>query len=351
MYSLSDYNYELPDELIAQEPIEQRDQSRLLLMDRSTGAVAHGFFGDLRQHLSAGDVLVLNDTEVIPARLVGRKATGGQVEVLLSDYAGGKTEAGRFVTQCLVKSSKPARVGSEIEFDERMKARVVKGSDGVYTLEFCFPGRFEERLYELGNTPLPPYIKRPARGGASVDDRMRYQTVYASRKGAVAAPTAGLHFTDELLSQLQSAGVRIVRLTLHVGYGTFLPVRVSDIRLHRMHAERYTLSQETAATIHHAAKQGKRVVAVGTTCVRTLEHAARQHGGPVASSGESDLFIYPGYRFRVVDGLVTNFHLPRSTLLMLVSAFAGRDKVLAAYAEAIKKRYRFYSYGDAMLII
>ncbi len=351
MYSLSDYHYELPEELIAQRPSEQRDRSRLLVLDRRTGAVRHSVFSDLPGHLSAGDVLVLNDTKVIPARLYGRKATGGRVEVLLIDFAGGRSEPGRFVAQCLVRASKSPRIGSRIEFDKQMNARVVDGSGGVYRLVFRFEGRFEDRLHELGTTPLPPYIRRPASGGETVDDRKRYQTVYATRNGAVAAPTAGLHFTDELLARIESAGVQIVRLTLHVGYGTFLPVRVSDIRQHRMHAERYALSREAADTICRAAGQGKRVVAVGTTCVRTLEHAAREHGRPIASTGESDLFIYPGYRFRVVDAMVTNFHLPRSTLLMLVSAFAGRESILDAYHQAIQQRYRFYSYGDAMLIL
>ncbi|KPJ77459.1 MAG: S-adenosylmethionine:tRNA ribosyltransferase-isomerase [Deltaproteobacteria bacterium SG8_13] len=351
MYSLSDYHYELPEKLIAQKPIGQRDRSRLLVLDRRTGAIAHGVFSDLPRHLSAGDVLVVNDTQVIPARLFGRKGTGGRVEILLIDYAGGKSDTGRFVTQCLVKSSKSPRIGSEIDFEGLLKARVLDGGSGVYTLEFYFQGSFEDRLYELGRTPLPPYIKRPAQGGEPVDDRLCYQTVYASRKGAVAAPTAGLHFTDELLLRIQSAGVRIVRVTLHVGYGTFLPVRVSDIRQHRMHAERYILDQDAAETIQRAVGKGKRVIAVGTTCVRTLEHAARENGRPVASEGESDLFIYPGYRFKVVGGLVTNFHLPRSTLLMLVSAFAGRENILNAYTEAIRRQYRFYSYGDAMLIV
>ena len=351
MYTLSDYDYELPEELIAQKPVEQRDQCRLLTLDRRTGAVTHGEFMDLARYLSTGDVLVLNDTEVIPARLHGRKSTGGRVEVLLIDYAGGRFETGRFVTQCLVRSSKPPRTGSELEFDGRMKARVLGGRSGVYRLEFHFQGRFEDRLYELGTTPLPPYIKRPTQKGEPVDDRLCYQTVYAARKGAVAAPTAGLHFTDELLAKIQTAGVEIVRITLHVGYGTFLPVRVTDIRQHRMHAERYRLSVSAADTIDRAVGQGKRIIAVGTTCVRTLEHAARENGRPIASEGESDLFIYPGYRFQVVDGLVTNFHLPRSTLLMLVSAFAGREQILNAYAAAIQRRYRFYSYGDAMLIM
>lgn len=351
MYRLSDYDYQLPEELIAQRPARYRDRCRLLILDRDTGAVTHGIFGDLAQHLSAGDVLVINDTEVIPARLQGRKATGGRIEVLLIDYAGGRSESGRFVTRCLVKASKPPQIGSEIHFDTQMTARVLDGGSGVYTLQFRYRGSFDEQLYALGNTPLPPYIKRPAVGGEPIDDRKHYQTVYAARRGAVAAPTAGLHFTDELLSQIRSAGVRIARVTLHVGHGTFLPVRVSDIRQHRMHAERYVISQPAVETIDRAMQEGKRVVAVGTTCVRTLEHSARETGRPTASAGESDLFIYPGYRFRVVNALVTNFHLPRSTLLMLVSAFAGREHILNAYAQAVEQRYRFYSYGDAMLIL
>ena len=351
MYALSDYDYQLPEELIAQKPVAQRDRCRLLILDRRTGEVGHGSFVDLPQYLSAGDVLVLNDTEVIPARLQGRKSTGGRVEVLLIDYAGGRSETGKFVARCLVKASKPVRVGSEIAFDDKMTARVLEGGSGVYRLEFTFQGCFEDRLYELGQPPLPPYIKRSAQAAVPVDDRMCYQTVYAARKGAVAAPTAGLHFTEELLCRIQSAGVQIVRVTLHVGHGTFLPVRVADIRRHKMQAERYSLSRKTADAIRSAAGLGKRVIAVGTTCVRTLEHAAGEHGRLGASEGESDLFIYPGYRFKVIDGLVTNFHLPRSTLLMLVSAFAGRKHILNAYEQAIQRRYRFYSYGDAMLII
>ena len=352
MYSLSDYHYELPHELIAQRPARQRDQSRLLILDRATGAVSHQDFTDLPRHFSAGDVLVLNDTRVIPARLYGRKTTGGRVEVLLIDYAGGKSEPDRFITQCLVKASKPPRIKSEIDFGDKMKARVLAGSGGgIYTLEFCFHGSFTDQLHALGTTPLPPYIKRPANSSSAVDDRACYQTVYASRNGAVAAPTAGLHFTEALLAQIRSAGVHIVHVTLHVGHGTFLPVRVADIRQHRMHPERYAVSRRSADIISRAAGRGNRVIAVGTTCVRTLEHAARQDDWPCALAGESDLFIYPGHRFEAVDCLVTNFHLPRSTLLMLVSAFAGRHNVLAAYEQAIKERYRFYSYGDAMLIL
>jgi S-adenosylmethionine:tRNA ribosyltransferase-isomerase len=249
-----------------------------------------------------------------------------------------------------VKSSKPLKPGSEILFDRQLKAVVIEGRSGVYTLDFRFHGRFDDLLYRYGKVPLPPYIKRHPDNSA-VDDSQTYQTVYASQKGAVAAPTAGLHFTRRLLAQIRSRGVQIVHITLHVGHGTFLPVRVSDIRDHRMHAERFFIPQTCADVVNHARQQGQRIIAVGTTCVRTLEFAANSAGHLIAGGGDCDLFIYPGFEFKIVDGLVTNFHLPQSTLLMLVSAFAGRENILAAYREAIKQKYRFYSYGDAMVIL
>ena len=350
MFTLSDYDYDLPQELIAQEPVAQRDSSRLLHLNRASNEVAHHHFTDLYHFLSPDDVLVLNNTEVIPGRLYGHKTTGGKVEVLLLDYAGGRTERGRFRCQCLVKSSKPLKPGSEILFDPQLKAVVIEGRSGVYTLEYLFQGRFEDLLYRYGKVPLPPYIKRHPDNGA-VDDSHAYQTVYASQKGAVAAPTAGLHFTRRLLTQIRSKGVKIIHITLHVSYGTFLPVRVSDIRDHQMHAERYYIPETCADVINHARQKGHRIIAVGTTCVRTLEYAVNSAGRLVAGTGDCDLFIYPGFEFKIVDGLVTNFHLPQSTLLMLVSAFAGRENILAAYREAIKEKYRFYSYGDAMVII
>ena len=350
MYSLSDYDYELPPELIAQKPAARRDHSRLLYLKSDSGEITHHAFNDLFNFLLPTDVLVLNNTEVIPGRLHGSKTTGGKVEILLLDYAGSRSDQGRFVGQCLVKSSKPPRQGSEILFDQRLKAVVLEGKKGVYTLEFTFQDNFEELLYTLGEMPLPPYIKRRS-DDSTMNDKSSYQTVYAAHKGAVAAPTAGLHFTKQLLARIQSKGVQIVSLTLHVGYGTFLPVRVSDIREHRMYSERYFIPETSARLISRAGKEGRRVIAVGTTCVRTLEFAADSSGQIHAGEGNCDLFIYPGYRFKVVNGLLTNFHLPQSTLLMLVSAFAGREQMLKAYREAIEKRYRFYSYGDAMLIV
>lgn len=350
MYSLSDYDYKLPPERVAQTPSARRDCSRLLVLDRRSGAVAHHIFNDLIAYLKQPDVLVVNNTEVIPGRLLGRKTTGGKVEVLILDYAGGRNEGGRFVCRCLVKAAKQPRPGGELFFDGGLQARVLEGGEGVFTLAFDCEGSFEDHLYRIGQVPLPPYIRRDA-GHPLPDDRCNYQTVYAEQKGAVAAPTAGLHFSRELLAGIRASGVDIVTLTLHVGYGTFMPVRVDDIRRHRMHAERFQVPSAAADRINRARAEGGRVVAVGTTCVRTLEFSADDRGRIAAGSGNCDLFIYPGYRFKVIDGLVTNFHLPKSTLLMLVAAFAGRDKILRAYGEAIKEKYRFFSYGDAMLIL
>lgn len=350
MYSLSDYNYLLPPERIAQTPAVRRDGSRLMVLSRRSGAVAHCIFNDLLDYLEPPDVLVVNNTEVIPGRLMGRKTTGGKVDVLILDYAGGRTEGGRFVCRCLVKAAKPPRPGAELFFDGGLQASVIEGGAGIFTLAFDCDGSFEDYLYRIGQVPLPPYIRRDA-GYPPPDDRSHYQTVYADQKGAVAAPTAGLHFSRELLAGIHARGVDIVTITLHVGYGTFMPVRVEDIRQHRMHAERFQVSAAAADRINRARAAGGRVVAVGTTCVRTLEFNADERGRMAACSGTCDLFIYPGYRFKAIDGLVTNFHLPKSTLLMLVAAFAGRDKVLKAYGNAIKEKYRFFSYGDAMLII
>jgi S-adenosylmethionine:tRNA ribosyltransferase-isomerase len=289
-------------------------------------------------------VLVVNNTEVIPGRLFGRKSTGGKVEALILDYAGSYKKTGsyekkqknkKFVFECLLRASKRPKPGALFIFDQGLKAEVINFRDGIHTLRFFYDGDFKSLLYRIGNMPLPPYIKRN-NGISPCDDSKSYQTVYARQKGAVAAPTAGLHFSKKLLEKIQSIGVKIVEITLHVGYGTFLPVRVSDIRTHKIHSEQYYISKNGAATINHAKAKGSRIMAVGTTCVRT---------------GNCDLFIYPGYRFKVVDAMITNFHLPQSTLLMLVSAFAGRKNILSAYNEAIKERYRFYSYGDAMVIM
>ena len=350
MFSLADYAYNLPTELIAQKPVLQRDQSRLLHMDRYSGNLAHYHFNQIVDLLLPTDILVINDTKVIPGRLYGRKSTGGKVEVLMLDYAGGKTGFNEFTGQCLVKASKPPKPGMKLYFDSGLSAVIIEGREGVFTLKFLFQGNFEKLLYKIGHIPLPPYIKRDA-GQRSMDDKAAYQTVYASKKGAVAAPTAGFHFTNEMISKIGAKGVKIASITLHIGYGTFLPVRVADIREHRMHTERFTISNTTAGILNRAKAEGKRIVAVGTTCVRTLEFAADKKGNIQPGNGSCNLFIYPGYRFKVINALVTNFHLPQSTLLMLVAAFvAGHEKILHAYEEAIRERYRFYSYGDAMFI-
>jgi S-adenosylmethionine:tRNA ribosyltransferase-isomerase len=353
MYSLNDYNYELPADLIAQQPVDQRDRSRLLSLERQSGRVSHAIFRNIGDHFAAGDVLVLNNTAVVPGRLAGHKETGGRVEVLISDFAGGQKsieESGNFICRCLVKASKRSSPGTWFRFDEGLKAEVLDAGNGDYRLKFYSDGNFETLLDRIGQVPLPPYIKRDSGEMSGCDDKTSYQTVYARAKGAVAAPTAGLHFTRNLLADLRAAGVQLVEITLHVGYGTFLPVRAADIRRHRMHAESFTISARAAEMINAARADGKRVVSVGTTCVRTLEYAADSNGEIQAGHGSCDLFIYPGYRFKAIDAMITNFHLPRSTLLMLVSAFAGRQNVLNAYREAIRQRYRFYSYGDAMFI-
>ena len=350
MYSLIDYDYDLPRDLIAQQPVPERDRSRLLLLDRKTGGLSHHTFQDLTDLLLPSDVLVVNNTEVVPGRLFGKKVSGGKVELLILDYAGKqKNDAIRadMICGCLIKASKRPRPGTRLLFDKGLSGEVLDFKDGIFTVKFYCDRRFEDLLYEIGHVPLPPYIQRDE---TDFDDKTAYQTVYASQKGAVAAPTAGLHFSNEILERLKRKGIQIVEITLHVGYGTFLPVRVSDIRQHRMHSESFYISEKAADTISNAKADGRRVVAVGTTTVRTLEFAANTLGQIGKRNSACDLFIFPGYHFKVVDAMVTNFHLPKSTLLMLVSAFAGREQVLNAYNEAISERYRFYSYGDAMLI-
>ena len=353
MYTLNDYHYHLPGTLIAQSPVPNRDGSRLLHLNRDNGAVSHRYFQDIVDLLRPSDILVVNNTRVIPGRLHGRKETGGKAELLILDY-GEKSirdqDDRHRVYRCLIKASKQASAGTRIFFNEGLVAEVQDYTEGIHTVEFTAPEPFDALLQRIGKIPLPPYIKRdqtqPDEG-----DRVRYQTVYAREQGAIAAPTAGLHFSDELLSRIIQKGATVVALTLHVGYGTFEPVRVDDIREHRMHKEWFSVPPETAASVNRAKSEGRRVVAVGTTSVRTLEYAARSDGRVVAGSGRCDLFIYPGYTFKIVDAMITNFHLPRSTLLMLVSAFAGRESILGAYEAAVKEKYRFYSYGDAMLII
>ena len=337
---LSEFDYHLPEELIAQHPAEVRDQSRLLVLGRETGAASHRRFYDLPSYLVPGDTLVFNDTRVIPARLVGIKTdTGGKVEVFLLN----RLTEDRWET--LVKPGRKLRPGTTVNFGDDLSGEILAITDfGGRVVRFNFNGIFEEVLDRLGETPLPPYIHE------QLHDKERYQTVYSRARGSAAAPTAGLHFTDKLLSSLADNSINLAFLTLHVGLGTFRPVSAENILDHKMHREYYSIPSAAADTVNRAKERGGRIIAVGTTAVRTLETVAR--GGRIeASSGWTDIFIYPGYRFQMVDALLTNFHLPKSTLLMLVSAFAGRENVLAAYREAVAERYRFFSFGDAMLII
>ncbi len=340
---LSDFDFDLPEELIAQEPLAERTGSRLMVLDRATGNLSIGGFSDIVDHFRSGDVLVINDTRVIPARLLGRKESGGKVEVLLVRRLAGDEE----VWVCLTKASKGPRVGTRLLLGETLSATVVEGGEEPYKhIQFDSEGDFLQQIEQIGRMPLPPYIRRDD----SQLDKERYQTVFAQNAGAVAAPTAGLHFTPEILEKLRNKGVEIHPLTLHVGIGTFLPVRVDNIREHRMHEEHFTVPASTAEAVNRARAAGRRIFALGTTSTRTLEYAVDDQGQLKAGSGSCDLFIYPGYCFRTVDAMLTNFHLPRSTLLMLVSAFAGREPVLAAYRRAVTERFRFFSYGDCMLI-
>lgn len=337
----SDFDYYLPEELIAQEPAPRRDESRLMVLKKDGGRPEHRVFRDIVRYLEPGDVLVINNTRVLPARLWGKKAgTGTRVEVLLL------TRLEDDVWETLVRPGRRLPPGTEIVFGAELRGRVESvGEDGCRHIRFRYRGDFEQLLDKLGSMPLPPYIKKqPA-------DPQRYQTVYASDPGSAAAPTAGLHFTPELLAEIRDRGVTVAPVLLHVGLGTFRPVKVEDITSHRMHAEYYRITPETARLINEARAAGRRVVAVGTTTTRCLETAGREGDGVRPGSGWTDIFIYPGYTFRVIDGLVTNFHLPRSTLVMMVSALVGRERLLDAYAEAVRQRYRFFSFGDAMLII
>lgn len=337
----ADFDYELPQELIAQDPLEQRDSSRLLILDKKTGERTHRIFHDIIDYLHEGDCLVINNTKVIPARLIGeREGTGGKVEVLLLKR---KTDN---VWETLVKPGKKARPGMRLSFGGGLLHAEVQEvvDEGNRLIRFEYEGIFEEILDQLGQMPLPPYITH------QLKDKNRYQTVYAKYEGSAAAPTAGLHFTEELLQRIQEKGVRIARVTLHVGLGTFRPVKVEDVTEHHMHTEFYHVSQEAADIINETKKQGGRVICVGTTSCRTIESAADEHGVVQATEGDTDIFIYPGYQFKVLDCLITNFHLPESTLLMLVSALAGKKHIMAAYKEAVAMKYRFFSFGDAMFI-
>ncbi|MCI9338280.1 MAG: tRNA preQ1(34) S-adenosylmethionine ribosyltransferase-isomerase QueA [Lachnospiraceae bacterium] len=337
----SDFYYELPPELIAQDPLEERTSSRLLVLDKCTGAVSHHVFREIGNFLEPGDLLVLNDTKVIPARLLGeREGTGAHVEVLLLKRRSGD------VWETLVRPGKKCRPGAALTFgDGLLKAQVLETvEDGSRLVRFIYEGIFEEVLDRLGEMPLPPYITH------RLQDRNRYQTVYAKYRGSAAAPTAGLHFTKELLAGLEEKGVKTAYVTLHVGLGTFRPVKAENVLEHHMHSEQFRVSRETADLINETKARGGRIVCVGTTSCRSVESAADEDGIVHPGSGDTDIFIYPGYRFKVLDALITNFHLPESTLIMLVSALAGREHVLAAYEEAVGQRYRFFSFGDAMLV-
>ena len=337
---LSDFDYNLPEELIAQTPCVERDHSRLMVLNRESKSIKHEHFYDIKKYLKKGDTLVFNDTKVMPARLIGHRAkTGGKVEVfLLRRVEGDKWEA-------LVKPGKKAQLGNIIEFSDELSCEVLDHTDfGGRIVEFKYKGIFEEILDRLGETPLPPYIHE------KLDDKNRYQTVYARENGSAAAPTAGLHFTKELLEEIKAMGVNLAFVTLHVGLGTFRPVNVENITEHKMHKEFYHVEKEAVDIINKTKQNGGRVIAVGTTSIRTLESAAKDDGTISPVAGETGIFIYPGYKFKLVDAIITNFHLPKSTLIMLISAFAGREYVLSAYEEAVREKYRFFSFGDAMFI-
>lgn len=336
----SDFNFELPEELIAQTPLEKRDGSRLLTLDKTTGETQHHHFYDLPDMLRAGDCLVLNNSRVLPARLLGKRSGGGACEILLL------IDRGEKVWECLVRPGKKLRPGARVSFgDGELTAEIVGEVEGGNRLvRFEYEGIFLEVLERLGKMPLPPYIR------AELEDGERYQTVYSKVVGSAAAPTAGLHFTRKLLEKVKSMGVKVCYVTLHVGLGTFRPVKADNLDEHEMHSEYCVISQETADIINQTKAEGGRVICVGTTSCRTIESWANEDGSMEAKAGWTNIFIYPGYRFKVLDALITNFHLPESTLIMLVSALAGRDHVLAAYEKAVRERYRFFSFGDAMFI-
>ncbi len=337
-----DFYYELPEELIAQDPLKDRQSSRLLILDKESGAISHHIFREITDYLKEGDCLVINDTKVIPARLIGsREGTNAKIEILLL-----KRQENN-VWETLVKPGKKAKIGTRISFGDGLLTGEVIDivEEGNRLIRFTYEGIFEEILDRLGQMPLPPYITH------QLEDKNRYQTVYAVNTGSAAAPTAGLHFTPELLKKIEEKGVAIARVTLHVGLGTFRPVKVDEITDHHMHSEFFQIGEEAAKKINHAKDTGNRVICVGTTSCRTIESAADERGKLKACSGWTEIFIYPGYQFKVLDCLITNFHLPESTLIMLVSALAGRENVLRAYEKAVEERYRFFSFGDAMLVV
>ena len=337
---LSDFDYELPEELIAQTPIKSRDRSRLMVLDKLTGDIKHEHFHDIIEELHEGDVLVLNDTKVIPARLIGTKvSTGAVIELLLLK------ELGEDIWECLSRPAKRLKVGTIVSFHDKLKAEVIEKLDeGIVRVKLIYSGILMEILDELGEMPLPPYIHE------KLKEKDRYQTVYAKNVGSAAAPTAGLHFTSELLDELKTKGIEILFITLHVGLGTFRPVETENILEHHMHSEFYHMDKDVADKLNQAKKEGRKIYAVGTTTTRTLETIMHKYHEFRECSGNTDIFIYPGFEFLAIDGLITNFHLPKSTLLMLVSALSSREIILNAYQEAVKNKYRFFSFGDAMFI-
>ena len=337
----SDFYYDLPQELIAQDPLEDRSASRLMVLDKKTGKIQHHIFKEIVNYLNPGDCMVINDTKVIPARLYGAKVgTDAKIEVLLLK------RKENYIWETLVKPGKKAKIGTKISFGEGLLIGEVVDivEEGNRLIQFTYEGIFEEILDKLGQMPVPPYITH------QLKDKNRYQTVYAKHDGSAAAPTAGLHFTPELLEEIRAKGVNIAHVTLHVGLGTFRPVKVEDVTQHHMHSEFYVVEEDQAALINETKKKGGKIISVGTTSLRTLESASTEDGILKAGSGWTDIFIYPGYRFKIVDRLITNFHLPESTLIMLVSALAGKEHIMAAYEEAVKDKYRFFSFGDAMFI-
>ncbi|MBQ9853804.1 MAG: tRNA preQ1(34) S-adenosylmethionine ribosyltransferase-isomerase QueA [Bacilli bacterium] len=335
-----DFDYYLPEELIAQTPLLKRDNSRLLVLDKETGDINHDNFFNIIDYLNSGDVLVLNDTKVMPARIFGTKVdTNAFVELLMLKDIGEDT------WECLTKPAKRIKIGTVIKFSDKLEAECTYiGEEGIRHFKFKYRGIFYEILDELGEMPLPPYIHE------KLKDKDRYQTVYAKNIGSAAAPTAGLHFTDELLLKIKEKGISIQYVTLHVGLGTFRPVSVEDVTKHKMHSEYYVMDKETALVLNNAKKQGNRIISVGTTSTRTLETIMSLYGEFRECSGWTDIFIYPGYEFKAIDALITNFHLPKSTLIMLISAFAGKEKIMNAYKEAVNNKYRFFSFGDSMFI-
>jgi len=351
MFNIEDYNYDLPEELIAQVPKSSRDSSRLLVVERCKKTFSDQYFFDLPRFLKPGDLLVVNNTRVVPARLFGRKESGGQIEILVLEHP--NSDAPESDTRwCLAKSSKRPKRGSHLFFECDVYGLVEDlGEDGLIQITFRGPPSIDSLIEEKGRMPLPPYIKRDQRNGRSLADRERYQTLFSKKRGAVAAPTAGLHFTETLIEKLNQAGISLVELTLHVGQGTFRPLRSKDIRSHKLGEEDFIIGPDTSHAVNRSKKEGGRIIAVGTTVVRALETVVEPNGEVASGKGKTDLFITPGYRFRVIDGMITNFHLPGSSLLLLVSAFAGLNLIRKAYGWAIEKEYRFYSYGDAMLIM